>query len=472
MESDVQLPGLPGTCIVEPFSQFGKDTVHRRWQVFNTCARLFMLTGFKWSLEEGLGFLCDLTKEIVHCSRGMVYFWGNEQPQTYPLMMRGMQTPGPEVLELANRLNLLASRYRRPLLIARGVEDQLDLLWDGVGAESLLVVPLFAHTHIVGALQLFGATRTSFTKEDAHLLWLLSLSSEKLLGQEYSNEALIQQASTDYLTGLKTRRYFQEQLARELKRAKRNRGSLALIMIDIDHFKRLNDEHGHLAGDMLLRQVSSILMQGRREIDTIARYGGEEFVLLLPDTTSSGAQQLAERLKNDIEGSHLVVDTPEKAVRLTVSLGVAAFPRDAQSDVELLAAADAALYGAKHAGRNRVMIYQELQSKQERRREARLNLSLPVQSYGMDIKGNFFEQQTMTVDIAENGARVHGIAHLLDTRSILALQYHGKRARFRVAWLGGAGTPLSSQVGLQLVDEGKQFWEIAGFPPVMSSMAT
>ncbi len=358
MESDLHGPELPRACVVEPFSQFGRDTVHRRWQTFDTCARLFMLTGFKWSLEEGLGFFCDLTKDIVRCASGMAYFWGNGQPQADPLLMRGMRIPPPEVLELANRLNFGIIRYRRPLLIRRGIQDSLDLLLDGVGAESLLVVPLFAHTHIVGSLHLLGADANSFCEEDAHLLWLFSLSAEKLLGQEFSNENLIQQASTDYLTGLRTRRYFEEQLARELKRAKRIRGALALIMIDIDHFKRVNDEHGHLAGDMLLRQVGTVLKQDRREIDTIARYGGEEFVLLLPDTTGSGAQQLAERLRKDIEGRHLAAGTSER-VRLTISLGVAAFPRDAQSPMELLAAADAALYGAKHAGRNRVIVYDE-----------------------------------------------------------------------------------------------------------------
>ncbi len=153
----------------------------------------------------------------------MIYFWDNEQPPIYPLLLRNMETPKSEALAIAGRLNFWTRWCRRPLLIARGLQDSLDLLLDGIGAESLLVMPLFAQTRVVGALQLFGATRTSFTEEDAHLLWLLSMSSEKLLGREYSDETLIQRATTDYLTGLKTRRYFEEQLDRELKRAERSR---------------------------------------------------------------------------------------------------------------------------------------------------------------------------------------------------------------------------------------------------------
>ena len=274
---------------------------------------------------------------------------------------------------------------------------------------------------------------------------------------EYSDETLIQRATTDYLTGLKTRRYFEEQLDRELKRAERI-DPLALIMIDIDHFKQVNDEHGHLAGDMLLRQVGSILMQDLREIDTVARYGGEEFVLLLPDTTSFGARHLAERLRNRIGGGHLVLGSPETKVRLTISLGVASFPTDAQSNTNLLAAADAALYEAKRIGRNRVVLYPELKSTQERRHEARLRLTLPVRVYGMDVEGNLFEQETTTVDIARGGARLQGIT-VRRVGSILAIKHQNNRARFRVAWRAAASGPAFGQLGLQLLDEGRNMWE-------------
>jgi diguanylate cyclase (GGDEF)-like protein len=290
------------------------------------------------------------------------------------------------------------------------------------------------------------------------------LSSEKLLGREYSNESLIQRASTDYLTGLKTRRFFEEQLDRELKRAERNRSALAVVMIDIDHFKQVNDRFGHLAGDALLRQLSSTLNRDLREIDTLARYGGEEFVLLLPDTQGSGAVHLAERLRKNVEDTEWDLGSPEK-VRLTISLGVSSFPDDAQSNIDLLATADAALYEAKHTGRNRVVSCPELKPKQERRSEKRLRHALPVQVCGMDVEGNMFAQETTTLDISKRGARVHGFTNTLEIGDILAIQHENRRARFRIAWLGAVGTPVASQVGLQLIDETKQLWQNIESPP-------
>ena len=143
MQPDLQVPELPKICVVEPFSQFSQKTVHRRWHAFNICARLILLTGFEFTREEGLGFLCDLARQVVHYARGMIYFWDNEQPPIYPLLLHNMETPKSEALAIAGRLNFWTRWCRRPLLIARGLQDSLDLLLDGIGA-SLLVIPLFA----------------------------------------------------------------------------------------------------------------------------------------------------------------------------------------------------------------------------------------------------------------------------------------------------------------------------------------
>ena len=142
------------------------------------------------------------------------------------------------------------------MIVPRGAHEPVDLLLDAVGAESVLILPLFVRTRVMGSLQLFGSSRTSFSEEDAQLLWILSLVVENLLTRDFANEALIKFAFTDFLTGMKTRGYFETQLEREIKRAERSKGPLALVMIDIDHFKILNDTHGHHVGDVLLRDVS------------------------------------------------------------------------------------------------------------------------------------------------------------------------------------------------------------------------
>jgi diguanylate cyclase (GGDEF)-like protein len=131
-------------------------------------------------------------------------------------------------------------------------------------------------------------------------------------------------------------------------------------MIDIDHFKRLNDTFGHHVGDQILRDVSSILVKDMREVDTVARYGGEEFVIILPETTEAGAIYVAQRLRRAVEQAKFFAGSPHEVQHLTISIGVAVYDTDAQFKRDLIEFSDAALYAAKHAGRNRVVAYSDL----------------------------------------------------------------------------------------------------------------
>jgi diguanylate cyclase (GGDEF)-like protein len=215
-------------------------------------------------------------------------------------------------------------------------------------------------------MQLFGSSRHQFNKEDAQLLWVLSLVAENLLTREYANEGLMRFAFTDYLTGLKTRGYFEQQLDLEFKRSERRRQKFALLMIDIDHFKNLNDTFGHHTGDQVLRDVASILMKDMREVDTVARYGGEEFVMILPETTETGATYVAQRLRRAVEQAKFFAGSPQSIQHLTISIGIAVFDTDAQFKRDLIEFADAALYAAKGAGRNRLVCYSELARSEKR----------------------------------------------------------------------------------------------------------
>ena len=208
--------------------------------------------------------------------------------------------------------------------------------------------------------------RAIFDREDAQLLWIMSLVSENLLTRESANEGLIRFAFTDYLTGLKTRGYFEQQLDLEFKRAERRRQKFGLLMIDIDHFKRLNDTFGHHVGDQMLRDVTSILMKDMREVDTVARYGGEEFVMILPETTETGALYVAQRLRRAVEQAKFFAGSPHEIQHLTISIGVAVYDTDAQFKRDLIEFADAALYAAKHKGRNRVVSYSEISNREQK----------------------------------------------------------------------------------------------------------
>ncbi|GAB4435640.1 MAG: diguanylate cyclase [Chloroflexi bacterium OHK40] len=168
-------------------------------------------------------------------------------------------------------------------------------------------------------------------------------------------EELRQMACTDALTGLYNRRHFFELAGRELERARRTGSPLGLLMVDLDHFKAVNDNHGHQVGDQVLQAVAQLFAANLRSADVAARYGGEELVVLLPDTGPAQAQQAAERLREAVGRSPL--GGGANPIAITVSIGVAALQgAELRESLELLLArADEALYAAKRAGRNRVM---------------------------------------------------------------------------------------------------------------------
>jgi diguanylate cyclase len=168
--------------------------------------------------------------------------------------------------------------------------------------------------------------------------------------QQY--EAASKLSVTDTLTRLHNRRFFQEQLEREIRRLSRHGKGLSLLLIDIDDFKKLNDTYGHAAGDEFLKQIATILKEGIRATDVVARYGGEEFVVVATGTGIEGAAVLAEKLRTAIAEASFIVDDSMRPRRATVSIGVAEYKG---GRTEMFNAADAALYRAKRAGKNCVM---------------------------------------------------------------------------------------------------------------------
>lgn len=171
-----------------------------------------------------------------------------------------------------------------------------------------------------------------------------------------ANSRLAQLAVTDGLTGLYNHRHFHERLALEVERSGRNGLPLSLLMIDVDHFKHYNDTNGHPAGDDVLRQVARIMGDGRRANDFCARYGGEEFAIVLVDTNKLTAAQVAERLRERVAAFPFDGRDQQPGGKLSISVGVASFPDDAEDSEALVRAADAALYQAKHGGRNCVVL--------------------------------------------------------------------------------------------------------------------
>jgi diguanylate cyclase (GGDEF)-like protein len=222
-------------------------------------------------------------------------------------------------------------------------------------AEGRLCIPLVTHDELLGMLHLEGLATGPEQDEQERLAVTVAEQFALALGNARLRESLRRQSVLDPLTGLFNRRHFDAALKRELARARRKNVPVSLVLVDIDHFKGVNDDYGHAVGDAVLRTIAQQLRQGIREGDVACRYGGEEMVLLLPECTAADACARAEAIRVALAG---VTPNPEGEgpERITASFGVASYPVHAQDAESLFWAADKALYRAKQEGRNRVLV--------------------------------------------------------------------------------------------------------------------
>lgn len=253
-----------------------------------------------------------------------------------------------------------ALRRGRPHLTADGRSGarcaHLDRA-DAAGEAATLCIPLAAQGALLGLLHVSGPARADADADEAETTAAVAAVAEQLamaLANLQLRESLRMQSLRDGLTGLFNRRYLEESLARELRRCERRQLPLSVLMLDIDHFKRFNDEHGHAAGDAVLAHVASTLQSLVRAEDIACRYGGEEFTVLMPEADAASALDRAEQIRSTI-GSAALLHLSGTLGPVTTSIGVATFPADGSTPASLLAAADAMLYRAKAAGRNRVL---------------------------------------------------------------------------------------------------------------------
>lgn len=220
------------------------------------------------------------------------------------------------------------------------------------GMQSLLILPLVVREAAIGTLALAARRREAFSEEVRPALQLLANQLAIALSNVASVARLEELATTDGLTGCFNKRYFHDELKQRLQAAQRFGRKLSLIIVDLDHFKAVNDTHGHHTGDVVIRELGQILRRLKRETDVVARFGGEEFCVLCEETDTEGAYLLADRVRLELEAT--TFETDLGALRITASLGLATYPQHASDKQGLFAAADRALYAAKHNGRNQV----------------------------------------------------------------------------------------------------------------------
>jgi diguanylate cyclase (GGDEF)-like protein len=226
------------------------------------------------------------------------------------------------------------------------------------GFESLYVLPLLVKDEVLGTFAVAARRPGAFTSGRREMLGVVANQVAISLQNGRMVQSLEEQATTDGLTGLVNHRTFQERLSAMLGRADRHKFRVAILLTDIDHFKKVNDSHGHPTGDAVLKRVAAILKNSARKIDIVARYGGEEFALVLEGTDKAGARQLAERIREEVSAQ--TFDSSTGAFKATLSLGVAVYPDDGKAKQEVISCADKALYAAKHGGRNRTVCHGDL----------------------------------------------------------------------------------------------------------------
>jgi diguanylate cyclase (GGDEF)-like protein len=222
-------------------------------------------------------------------------------------------------------------------------------------ATSLIIAPMRGGVRIQGLIALGRTELPPFNELDLELLQTLAFQLTSVLERALLLSDLERLAVTDGLTGLYNYRHFQERYREEVNLCRRYQHPLAIMLIDLDGFKQVNDTYGHLEGDYLLVQLADVLRHTLRNTELIARYGGDEFVVLMPSTNLQGGVAAANRVLHAVREMHFLDTMGAPRFRITLSIGVAAYPDSTQNPVELLEKADEALETAKRSGRNRVV---------------------------------------------------------------------------------------------------------------------
>ena len=270
---------------------------------------------------------------------------------------------------------------------------QLSRLTREEGIRAFICLPLKSHANRLGVIYVYRGDRDSFEPAEIELLITFSHLAASAIENARLYTRLEEEARTDTLTGLCNRRIFGRRLEEEHRRAKRYGKPYAILLLDIDYFKRVNDEYGHPAGDAVLVQLGQVLTLQVRDVDTVARYGGEEFVVIFPEISGSAAKEVAERMRRAVAETPFQLPDGQQ-VSITVSIGISCFPNCAADHEAALHTADQALYAAKQTGRNRVMLYREtLKARMEK------NPDLVVELLNADI-GNVLPIATAVSSIA------------------------------------------------------------------------
>lgn len=332
------------------------NTLKEEIGFFNEITR--MLTA---SLELGdvLEFIMDKVKTITSAQVSSIFLIEEETDDLVLAKGKGKGSRKPENIRIRQGEGIAGwvAKEGAPLVVPDVSLDKRFMdRTDGKSfkPKSLMCVPIMSKGKVLGVVEVINkADKAPFGMEDLKKLSRLvdqaSFAVERGILHQRMEELII----TDDLTKLFNSRYLDRTIETEIQRSKRYRSSVSVIFMDVDFFKHVNDQHGHLIGSKLLVEMAQILMREIRNLDIVARYGGDEFVLVLPQTSPKDAAATAERIRKAIE-QHSFLKREGLNLKLTASFGVSSFPESAKSKEDLLRLADEAMYTVKHRNRNGV----------------------------------------------------------------------------------------------------------------------
>jgi diguanylate cyclase (GGDEF)-like protein len=339
---------------VDEIGRLGASFEAMRLQVRSTMrasatrASVAMELSLAQPLETTLANVCDELRQSIEADTAMIVVNGSEMSDSFAV------ADGGQIIAIDGFLEgngPLGEGYRHAGLGAILLGATAESPEATLQVREFCVAPLRLGNHMHGVLAVAGHD-TVFTAGDVDLV-TAAAEQISLALERYRFLAVVQrQASVDDLTGLYNHRFLVDSLGQQVALAERLGAPLAILMMDIDHFKALNDAHGHHAGDLALSTFARTVAGNVRRADLIARYGGEEFVVLMPNTSAREALLVAEKIRAAVAAADVTLPD-QVAVRLTVSVGVAAYPEDTDNAAELFTLADGALYLAKRTGRNR-----------------------------------------------------------------------------------------------------------------------
>ena len=304
-------------------------------------------------LDRILHVVLESAMVSTRASGGMLLLLNPSRDQLVLSASRGLEVPLDLVLPVGHGVSGQVAQAAEPVRgrIGHG-PGELAPAPGEPSDTSFIAVPLMSSGAVVGVLDLFGsASGEGFDERDLATIRTFASQATVAVNNVLLHEEAQRLSITDALTGLWNYRYFTLTIGKEIERATRFERPLSLLMLDLDHFKTVNDTFGHPRGDAVLIELAKRIKSQVRDVDTVARYGGEEVVIILPETDDGGAVQAAERIRSIVGGSAFG-SADEAPITVTVSIGVAVFPQHGASATTLLARADEALYDAKRAGRD------------------------------------------------------------------------------------------------------------------------